>query len=310
MDTETQIILDARGVTKTFGEGSTEVRAVDGVDLRVAAGEMVLIMGPSGSGKTTLLTILGGLLRPTSGAVFIERTDITKLSDRELAPVRRNSVGFVFQSFNLWETLNVEENVELTLNMAGVGGAGAKRRARELLEERGLGHRLRFRARSLSGGEKQRVSIARSLANEPRLLLADEPTANLDSKHGGDVMKLLHEISRSGGRAVIVVSHDERIREVADRVLWLEDGRIKDIGLMVRDPVCGMSVEAQNAAATLIHGGQTFYFCSRGCSWEFQETPERFAESPTSSGGGSRRAMNAAASDRRRRFSFVRMLLT
>ena len=281
MDGGKHTILDARGVTKIFGEGSTEVRAVEGVDLRVGAGEMVLIMGPSGSGKTTLLTMLGGLLRPTSGSIFIDGTDITGLSDRELAPLRRNSVGFIFQSFNLWETLSVEENIELTLNMAGVSGAAAKSRARALLEERGLGQRLHFRARSLSGGEKQRVSIARSLANEPRLLLADEPTANLDSRHGRDVMRLLHDISRSGDRAVVVVSHDQRIREVADRVLWLEDGRIRDIGQLVRDPVCSMSVEAQNAPASIEHGGRTYYFCSRGCSWEFQSSPERFREPPT-----------------------------
>jgi putative ABC transport system ATP-binding protein len=276
MNEDMSSILDARGVTKVFGQGPTEVRAVDGVDLHVAAGEMVLIMGPSGSGKTTLLTMLGGLLRPTSGSILVGGTDITKLSDADLTPVRRKSVGFIFQSFNLWETLSVEENIELTLNIAGVSGAQAKARARTLLKERGLESRLRFRARELSGGEKQRVSIARALANEPRLLLADEPTANLDSKHGRDVMHLLHDISRSGDRAVVVVSHDQRIREVADRVLWLEDGRIKDIGSLVRDPVCGMSVEQQNAAASQEHAGQMYYFCSRGCSWEFNKSPERF----------------------------------
>ncbi|MEX2246877.1 MAG: ATP-binding cassette domain-containing protein [Dehalococcoidia bacterium] len=276
MSENEHIILQARGVTKVFGEGETAVHAVDSVDLDVSAGEMVLIMGPSGSGKTTLLTMLGGLLRPTSGSILIDGTDITKLSDAQLTPVRRKSVGFIFQSFNLWETLSVEENIELTLNMAGVSGSQAKSRARTLLEERGLASRLRFRARELSGGEKQRVSIARALANEPQLVLADEPTANLDSKHGRDVMHLLRDISRSGERAVVVVSHDQRIREVADRVLWLEDGRIKDIGSLVRDPVCGMSVEQQNAAASLEHAGQTYHFCSRGCSWEFQESPEKF----------------------------------
>ena len=280
MTADDHAILRATGVTKVFGEGETAVRAVDGVDLVVSAGEMVLIMGPSGSGKTTLLTMLGGLLRPTSGSILIDETDITKLSDAHLTPVRRKSVGFIFQSFNLWETLSVEENVELTLNMAGVRGAAAKNRARTLLEDRGLGSRLRFKARDLSGGEKQRVSIARALANEPRLLLADEPTANLDSKHGRDAMRLLHDISRDGDRAVIVVSHDQRIREVADRVLWLEDGRVQNIGLMVRDPVCGMSVEAQNAAASLEHAGQPYYFCSKGCSWEFAESPGRFVDRP------------------------------
>ena len=273
-------ILDAQGVTKVFGQGPTEVRAVDGVDLQVTAGELVLIMGPSGSGKTTLLTMFGGLLRPTSGSIRLAGTDITKLSDGDLVPIRRSSVGFIFQSFNLWETLSVEENVELALNMAGVGGAAARRRARALLTERGLAERLHFRARSLSGGEKQRVSIARALANEPRLILADEPTANLDSKYGRDVMKLLHDTSRSGGRSVVVVSHDQRIREVADRVVWLEDGRIKDIGSLVRDPVCGMSVEQQHAAASIEHGGTTYYFCSRGCSWEFRASPQQFVGSP------------------------------
>jgi len=280
MTSETSVILDAQGVTKTFGEGATEVRAVAGVELRVSAGEMVLIMGPSGSGKTTLLTMLGGLLRPTSGSIRVAGIDITTLSDHDLVPIRRTSVGFIFQSFNLWETLSVEENIELTLNIAGTVGAAAKHRARTLLKERGLGDRLQFRARSLSGGEKQRVSIARALANEPRLVLADEPTANLDSGHGRDVMRLLHETSRSGDRAVIVVSHDQRIREVADRVLWLEDGRITDIGSLVRDPVCGMSVEQQTAAASLEHAGTTYYFCSRGCSWEFQASPQQFAGAP------------------------------
>jgi putative ABC transport system ATP-binding protein len=274
-------ILRASGVTKVFGSGETEVLAVDGVDLSVAAGQLVLIMGPSGSGKTTLLTIIGGLLRPTSGSVVIDGIEITSLSESELAPVRRRKVGFIFQSFNLWETLNVQENVELVLNMAGVTGRPARERARTLLDERGLQHRLSFRSRDLSGGEKQRVSIARALANEPRLLLADEPTANLDSKHGRDVMRLLKDLAGSGDRAVIAVSHDERIREVADRVLWLEDGRIKDIGQMARDPVCGMSVEVERAVA-IEYQGQTFHFCSRGCSWEFQASPAEFSAAITS----------------------------
>ncbi len=276
MDEQRGVILRATGLTKIFGEGETAVRAVDGVDLEISPGEMVLIMGPSGSGKTTLLTMLGGLLRPTDGAIFIDGTDITKLSDAQLTPVRRRSVGFIFQSFNLWEALSVEENIELTLNMAGVTGAPAKQRARSLLQDRGLGHRLRFRTRDLSGGEKQRVSIARALANEPRLLLADEPTANLDSKHGRDVMHQLHDVSRGDARAVVVVSHDQRIREIADRVLWLEDGRISDIGRLVRDPVCQMSVEAEGAAASLEHDGANYYFCSRACMREFQESPEQF----------------------------------
>ena len=270
-------LVRVTGLTKVFGAGANAVRAVDDVDLVVNEGEMVLIMGPSGSGKTTLLTLMGGLLRPTSGSVTVDGVDITALAEGGLTPVRREKVGFIFQSFNLWEALSVSENVELPMNMAGVKGPSASARATALLEARGLGNRVRFRTRDLSGGEKQRVSIARALANEPRILLADEPTANLDSRHGRDVMHLLHDIARSDGRAVIVVSHDQRIREVADRVLWLEDGRIRDIGSLVRDPVCEMSVEKERAAATIEHQGETYYFCSRGCSWEFEEDPGRFS---------------------------------
>ena len=269
-------ILRVAGLTKVFGSGENAVRAVDGVDLTVCCGELLLIMGPSGSGKTTLLTMIGGLLRPTTGSIYLEGVDITTLSEAQLAPVRRTSVGFIFQSFNLWESLSVQENVELPLNMAGVHGHEAHERARRLLTDRGLGSRLAFRSGDLSGGEKQRVSIARALANDPRLLLADEPTANLDSTRGRDVMRLLRDLAKRGDRAVIAVSHDHRIRQVADRVLWLEDGRFKDMGRLVLDPVCGMSVEAGSAAARLDHGGTTYYFCSRGCSWEFEASPDTF----------------------------------
>ena len=268
-------ILNVSGLTKVFGHGETEVRAVDGVDLTIRAGELVLVMGPSGSGKTTLLTMVGGLLRPTSGAIAIDGVDIASLDGRRLTEVRRNTVGFIFQSFNLWESLSVRENVELALNIGGLNGGAARQRARTLLESLGLEHRLNFRSRDLSGGEKQRVSIARALANEPRLLLADEPTANLDSKHGHEVMQLLRRIADEGDRAVLVVSHDQRIREVADRVLWLEDGQIRDVGLVARDPVCGMSAEIDGAPA-LQYGSQTLHFCSRGCRAEFQASPARF----------------------------------
>ncbi len=278
---EHQEILRVTNLTRVFGHGETAVKAVDDVSFAVPAAQLLLIMGPSGSGKTTLLTIIGGLLRPTSGSAVVDGTEITALSESQLTAFRRHNVGFIFQSFNLWESLNVIENVELALNIAGVGGRTARDRARLLLEERGLASRLRFRARDLSGGEKQRVSIARALANEPRLLLADEPTANLDSQHGREVMHLLRDIARSRERAVIVVSHDQRIREVADRVLWLEDGRIKDIGLVARDPVCRMSVEIDGAPA-LEHDGRTFHFCSLGCRAEFEAEPGRFLEAAPS----------------------------
>jgi putative ABC transport system ATP-binding protein len=223
-------VLRTEKLTKVFGGGRSGVVAVDDVSFAVPTGHLLLVMGPSGSGKTTLLTMLGALLRPTSGSVFIDGVDLTALSARELAEVRRTRVGFVFQTFNLLEGLSAVENIELALNIAGVGGKKARERARRLLVDLDLEERLDFRTRDLSGGEKQRVSIARALANNPHVLLADEPTANLDSANGIEVMHLLRDIARSGERAVVAVSHDQRIREVADRVLWLEDGRIRDIG--------------------------------------------------------------------------------
>jgi putative ABC transport system ATP-binding protein len=219
-------VLRVEELTRVFASGRTSVRAVDGVSLTASAGEILLIMGPSGSGKTTLLTMIGGLLRPTSGHVYIDGVDIAALKPGDLPRVRRHHVGFVFQTFNLLESLSVQENVEVALNVAGVRGHQARDRARRLLVEAGLEGRLDFKARDLSGGEKQRVSIARALANEPRLLLADEPTANLDSRHGHEVMQLLHDLAKNQRRTAVVVSHDTRLRDVADTVLWLEDGKL------------------------------------------------------------------------------------
>lgn len=219
-------ILEERDVGKTFGSGSAAVHAVRDVNLDVGRGEMVLIMGPSGSGKTTLLTMLGGLLAPTRGSVRISGTDLAQVNASRLVSFRRSFVGFVFQSFNLLEALSARENVEVALNLAGVNGRFAKRRAEGLLERFGMGHRLNFKPRLLSGGEKQRVSIARALANDPQVILADEPTANLDSEHGAEVVSILREVAKCG-RAVIAVSHDHRIQEAADRVLFLSDGRLQ-----------------------------------------------------------------------------------
>jgi putative ABC transport system ATP-binding protein len=277
-------MLRTKDLTRTFGGGDALVRAVDGVSLEIHEGELVLIMGPSGSGKTTLLTMLGGLLRPTSGSIEIEGHDITRMSSSDLTELRRHLVGFIFQSFNLWESLSVLENVELALNIAGVKGRAARERARQLLDDRGLGPRAGFRSRDLSGGEKQRLSIARALANNPRIVLADEPTANLDSYHGRDIMKLLRDVAKSGGKAVLVVSHDQRIREVADRVLWLEDGRLKDMSRLVVDPVCGMSI-GEDTPHTLTHNARRFFFCSSGCQREFAESPAKFLARPESEPG-------------------------
>jgi putative ABC transport system ATP-binding protein len=223
-----QPILVVRNLTRVFGEGPTRVLAVNHIDLTVQRGEVVLIMGPSGSGKTTLLTMIAGLLRPTEGTVEIAGHEITAMSHSELTSVRRHSVGFVFQTFNLLESLSVSENVEVALNLAGASGRTARATAERMLGELGMGRRLDFKPNALSAGEKQRVCIARALANDPELVLADEPTANLDSVNGREVLELLSGIARERGRTVVVVSHDERISTFADRVLWLEDGSFKD----------------------------------------------------------------------------------
>ena len=228
MDTN-NYALDLRNVSKVYGTGHTAVRAVDGVDLQVTLGEIVLIMGPSGGGKTTLLSMAGLLLRPSGGEVWIGGKEATRLNERHLPALRLHTVGFVFQSYNLLGALTARENVEVVMNLAGVRGKAARQRAIELLEMLGLGHRLNHVPADLSGGEKQRVAIARSLANDPPLILADEPTGNLDSKTGREVMELLCcGLGRDQGRAIVIVTHDHRLRDIADRVLWLEDGRLSD----------------------------------------------------------------------------------
>ncbi|HTO24615.1 MAG TPA: ABC transporter ATP-binding protein [Gaiellaceae bacterium] len=219
-------LLVVDGLTKVFGAGRTEVVAVSDVDLHADRGEITLVMGPSGSGKTTLLTMIGCLLRPTAGRIAIDGLDVTALGTRERPRVRRTLVGFVFQTFNLLESLTAKENVEVALNIAGIKGPAAESRARTLLEDAGLEGRLDFPAQGLSAGERQRVALARALANRPPLLLADEPTANLDSAHGREVMELLREVTRRERCGAVVVSHDERLRSIADRVLQLEDGRV------------------------------------------------------------------------------------
>jgi putative ABC transport system ATP-binding protein len=219
--------LQVAGLTKIFGEGAAEVDAVSNVNLTVRTGEIVLIMGPSGSGKTTLLTMIAGLLRPTQGKIVLYGQDITVLPENRRSDLRRRYVGFIFQSFNLLASLTAIQNVEVAMNLRGRTGREAEERARLLLTRVGLGERLHFLPDTLSGGERQRVSIARALANDPPLILADEPTANLDSRNGREVVSLLRDLARDDNRTVIIVSHDARIREVADRILWLEDGHLR-----------------------------------------------------------------------------------
>ena len=262
-------VLEVRGLSKRFGEGDVTVEAVREVDLTLSGGEVALVMGPSGSGKTTMLSMLGGLLRPTSGEVWLDGAPLHRLGERELPALRAKKIGFIFQDFNLMPSLTARENVEVALNVAGTTGAAARRRAEGLLGELGLAHRMTFLPEKLSGGEKQRVAIARALANEPALLLADEPTANLDSGIGREVMRLLREIGRRHGQSVLIVSHDSRIREFADRVLWLEDGEFKETAGLVRDPLCGMEIDPAAARHQITVDGETHWFCCEGCREEF-----------------------------------------
>lgn len=220
-------VLDLHYLTKIYGEGETEVVAVDNIDLEVERGEIVLIMGPSGSGKTTLLSLSGGILRPTKGEIIVNDIKITALSENELPEIRLRNIGFVFQSFNLLSALTTLENVEIVLQFAGIKPIAARKKSEQILKLLGLGKRLHFLPEKLSGGEKQRVSIARALVNSPAIILADEPTANLDSKNGHEVMQILHNIAKKENRSVVIVSHDTRIKDIADRVLWLEDGKFK-----------------------------------------------------------------------------------
>ena len=218
--------LVAEDVTKTFREGRETVSVLKGATLRVAPGEVVALEGPSGSGKTTLLSIVGCLLSATSGHVEIAGTAIDAARPASLQAVRRRHIGFVFQQFNLFPALSALENVEYALNLKGVGGEPATRQARELIERVGLGDRARFLPRDLSGGQKQRVAIARALAAAPSIVLADEPTANLDASVASQILDLFSELARREGRSLLIVTHDPKVRRVADRVVRIEAGCI------------------------------------------------------------------------------------
>lgn len=213
-------------VSKIYGKGRLAVRALDKVSFNVRHGEFLVIMGPSGSGKTTLLNILGLLDKPTRGKVFFLGKDVSRLSDAKASRIRAKHIGFVFQTFNLIPWLTALENVEIALAIAGYPFYKRKRRAKELLEAVGLGSRLHHRPTELSGGEQQRVAIARALANKPEVILADEPTGNLDSESGEVVINILKELSLKQNRTVIVATHNPRIAKVADRIIYLHDGKI------------------------------------------------------------------------------------
>jgi putative ABC transport system ATP-binding protein len=274
----TDAVLRVTGVSKRYGTGASEVHAVRDVSLSVSPGEIVLIMGPSGSGKSTLLMMLGALLKPSDGTIELNGTKISALKENQLPAIRLREFGFIFQDFNLLSALSAKENVALIGELAGLPRHAAREKAATVLTELGLGKRLDFRPEKLSGGEKQRVAIARSLINDPALILADEPTANLDSKIGHEVMRLLRRIAKEQGRSVIIVSHDQRIKDIADRVLWLEDGEFKDMVTMATDPVCGMAVDRALALST-IWDEKVHFFCARGCRDEFLEDPTHFTKS-------------------------------
>lgn len=219
------VVLEVRDVTKTYVLDEVRVDALGGVSLQVCRGEMLAIMGPSGSGKSTLMHIIGLLDRPTTGMVSIDGSDVSAMSPNELASVRNRRIGFVFQAFNLLSRTSAQANVELPLVYAGVGGGERARRARASLERVGLGERLGHMPNQLSGGQQQRVAIARALVTEPSIVLADEPTGNLDSRSGVEVLAFLQELNRQG-ITIVLVTHDSRVAEHAERVVEIKDGVI------------------------------------------------------------------------------------
>ncbi len=219
-------MISCTGLTKTYTVGESKVHALQGVDLQVEDGEFIAIVGASGSGKSTLLHLIGGIDRPTSGRVRISDIEITSLSDDELAELRARKVGFVFQFHNLIPTLTALENVELPMIFTGIKPAERRRRAEELLRSVGLENRLNHTPLQLSGGQQQRVAIARALANKPDVILADEPTGELDSKTGKSVMQTLKNIREEHGTTLVVVTHEREVAAMADRIIRLRDGRV------------------------------------------------------------------------------------
>ena len=227
MHSSSSNMIELVNVSKIF-ENKTEyfVQAVDEITLGIRSGEIITFAGPSGSGKTTLLSMIGGLISPTTGRIFIDGVETTKLSQRKLTELRLNQIGYIFQTFRLLDALTVQENVMLPLMLSGKKNGESNSIAKELLNEVKLSHRSKFMPAKLSGGEKQRVAIARALANDPKIILADEPTGSLDSKSGQNIIELICEMAKKKNKTVIIVTHDERIHHYSDRVIHLEDGKI------------------------------------------------------------------------------------
>jgi len=219
-------VIEVRDLSKVFEEGSQKVEVLKGISMEVGPGEVVALEGPSGSGKTTLISIMGCILSPSRGEVHVAGQRVDQARPSGLRDVRRRSIGFIFQQYNLFPALTAHENVEYALNVKGVKGSDAHQEARAALERVGLADRLRFLPRDLSGGQKQRVAIARALAGSPSVLLADEPTANLDTAVGAQVLELFRDLARQEGKGVVIVTHDPKVRAVADRVVGIRDGRL------------------------------------------------------------------------------------
>ncbi|MEV4111598.1 ABC transporter ATP-binding protein [Nonomuraea sp. NPDC049695] len=229
----------ACGLVKTHGQGQSRVRAVDEVDLEVPEGQTLAVMGPSGCGKSTLLHLLGGLERPTDGEVWVAGRRVDTLSERALARMRRRSVGFIFQGFHLVEELSAAENVELPALLAGHSPRQARRRTSLLLERVGLADRARHLPSQLSGGQRQRVAVARALVNEPLVVLADEPTGNLDTTATLEVLRIFQEL-RTAGQTLVIVTHDERVAATADRLVSMRDGMFVDDTQLAGSPTRGL----------------------------------------------------------------------
>ena len=265
------IIVETHDLTKVYGDGA-EVRALDGVDLAIRRGEMVAVMGPSGSGKSTLLNMLGALDRPTSGRVLVNGQDLATIKDVDR--FRARTVGFVFQFYNLLPTLTARENIEIPMQGQPISRGKRRQRAEELLHLVGLGDRLHHQPAQLSGGERQRVAIARALANEPAMLLADEPTGNLDSQSGMEVMELLQKINRERAMTVLLVTHDPRVARTAQRILSMQDGRIVD-DHAVGDPLSeDLREMARSLLGQLLREGKAEPLAAVGLSDHGRLTPE------------------------------------
>lgn len=232
------VLLSIKNVTKYYGRGQTVVKAVDGVNLEVNSGDILLIKGPSGSGKTTLLTLIGLLLEPTSGQILYKGTDISKFGQSERASIRLTKIGFIFQSFNLIPSLNALENVTIAALLNRDDKTDVRERVAAIFTMLGIKNRGKHLPEELSGGERQRVAVARALINSPEIILADEPTANLDSKSGEEVIKMLCQIACEQHRAVIIVSHDDRIEASVKRIITIEDGKLSNVRSGGHDQTC------------------------------------------------------------------------